>query len=960
MNTSRQRTTITTAVLLTAAIASISKAAQWDDPGTSAFMATANVQIATAPPHCGRAPNCNAADVNNLFLPGFQGYAYGQQVRALCAEMVATCPLIADGFARTRVDGIGSSIAEVDWVVLSRTEHLCECAPYSGQANATINATIELKVGGVPANQEVTIHYSWWSLINNYYRPEQPAVPDDPTSTAGIILELNGDDLITPSPLNLVNVRALLALPPAGVATGSFKAHGGDVITIRIVGQTAAEINLPPLIPFNNPDNAEASYWGGLALGIDTPVPPFSNPTPQDALGFSLDIGSDAEMSDPNLDLDEVIDPGDLYAWSTPLLPAGGADGLRDDPEIFFADYWPQAPDGPPATTGAETCAGYSGATIEAMLADRFDLDATDVLDVDLRTYIDPTVPVAAPIPAFGGQCIHAPRYLLISFDDDDGGHYAGAGCDVPTGSLSSAGLRYGTTAGRDELVGLFPLTSGGVVAPGAPAVIGGQYAAADEVGVNVNLTPSPDQAENEDDDVDALDYAGQGCTQWYFSADHEARGIHPVTGVDLDPGAIYIVQGPPAYGPVKVIDPQVHLGLLPGVDIDAFEFVWLTPCDVCTPALALLFSVDGDDWWTAGADESGGLSPRMIYASYLDGTSFAFGDRLLQDDIDAIAATAAPWASAVCHVSSFVYWADDFELYPLGSLGGAGGWEARDFDPIRDGVVDNAQANSPTQSLWLQADQSVTQPITGVTSGKWTVETHAFLPTFVTGGLHALNLFNQYPPGGVGLPPNAISVQVVMDPAAGLVYDNGGTAAPLATGRWVSIRVEIDLDLDDVQIYYDGLPLSNHAWTAGGGPLELAGVNAEVAAGGFIYFDDFQLSGTDDCNGNGQSDLCDLVYSVSADCNSNGIPDECDIASGASSDNNGNGVPDECEVVLGDMNCDGVLSFADINPFVLALLDPVAYAAAYPGCDPLNGDFSGNGSLGFEDINGFVAALVP
>ena len=31
-------------------------------------------------------------------------------------------------------------------------------------------------------------------------------------------------------------------------------------------------------------------------------------------------------------------------------------------------------------------------------------------------------------------------------------------------------------------------------------------------------------------------------------------------------------------------------------------------------------------------------------------------------------------------------------------------------------------------------------------------------------------------------------------------------------------------------------------------------------------------------------------------DCNGNGAPDECDIADGTSQDVNGNGIPDECE----------------------------------------------------------------
>ncbi len=60
----------------------------------------------------------------------------------------------------------------------------------------------------------------------------------------------------------------------------------------------------------------------------------------------------------------------------------------------------------------------------------------------------------------------------------------------------------------------------------------------------------------------------------------------------------------------------------------------------------------------------------------------------------------------------------------------------------------------------------------------------------------------------------------------------------------------------------------------------------------------------------------------------------------------------------LGDMNCDGVTNFADINPFVIALSNPTAYQAAYPNCNILNGDCNHDGAVNFADINPFVARL--
>lgn len=59
-----------------------------------------------------------------------------------------------------------------------------------------------------------------------------------------------------------------------------------------------------------------------------------------------------------------------------------------------------------------------------------------------------------------------------------------------------------------------------------------------------------------------------------------------------------------------------------------------------------------------------------------------------------------------------------------------------------------------------------------------------------------------------------------------------------------------------------------------------------------------------------------------------------------------------------GDLNCDGVVSFADINPFVVALIGQAQYQAAFPSCLWLNADVNGDGTVNFADINPFVALL--
>jgi hypothetical protein len=65
--------------------------------------------------------------------------------------------------------------------------------------------------------------------------------------------------------------------------------------------------------------------------------------------------------------------------------------------------------------------------------------------------------------------------------------------------------------------------------------------------------------------------------------------------------------------------------------------------------------------------------------------------------------------------------------------------------------------------------------------------------------------------------------------------------------------------------------------------------------------------------------------------------------------------------ICVGDLNCDGVINFGDINPFVQYLSNFAAWQAAYAGCDPRNGDINCDGTYGgssFHDINPFVTIM--
>lgn len=64
-------------------------------------------------------------------------------------------------------------------------------------------------------------------------------------------------------------------------------------------------------------------------------------------------------------------------------------------------------------------------------------------------------------------------------------------------------------------------------------------------------------------------------------------------------------------------------------------------------------------------------------------------------------------------------------------------------------------------------------------------------------------------------------------------------------------------------------------------------------------------------------------------------------------------------ELRYGDMDCNGVVDFDDIDGFVLALIDGETYREAYPDCRAENGDIDGNGNVNFDDIDGFIDCLI-
>ena len=61
-----------------------------------------------------------------------------------------------------------------------------------------------------------------------------------------------------------------------------------------------------------------------------------------------------------------------------------------------------------------------------------------------------------------------------------------------------------------------------------------------------------------------------------------------------------------------------------------------------------------------------------------------------------------------------------------------------------------------------------------------------------------------------------------------------------------------------------------------------------------------------------------------------------------------------------GDLNCDCSMDAFDIEPFVVALVEPDEYAGRYPGCDINLADINGDGAIDAFDIEPFLELLFP
>ncbi len=574
---------------------------------------------------------CNVT-VNDPLISGLMGWDFGQSCILRAVQKKSTYPqsvVDAEVYSVALVSGHFAPTATVKWVANTSAESAA-IDGYYAYADLTYAYDLDLTIIGGAVGTPVTVYidYSVYSFASTSH--EDPA-EEDPASTRGVELYIDGNEQLGGAfDLGGPFITGFNEWPSTGF---SFPSAVGNTHTINIRVEMDSAIDMPGQGIYDMQDGASTLARGEIRLSINTPLPP---PPPQTQPGipeFSLDIGSDTETTDANFFGNPTFDPGDCYPWFGPALPPCGDDGIKDDTTIFAGiDWYPDAPSCYGPTTGAPVCSGIPADDL-AVMSQWFDLDAHDNTGFDISWFV-----FGSPgdrIPAFYDPCVHTPQFLYLSLDDDTADHHAhGAPCSVPVFSSSPlASSIYGTTSGKDEVFEI-------MTSIGAPATVFATLPFLDETSLHPNLFPNPDMFNDEDDDVDSLDIPSSDadCQYWYFSADHEAPAIDPMTGSPFDPGSIYLVD---PFGSVSRAIDVSQLGLPVGTDVDAFEFVWLAE-DTATSFplfLTVLFSVDDDDPATVMNDESGGLDPAMLYASFLDGTYFDYLAAPMHDDIDALTA---------------------------------------------------------------------------------------------------------------------------------------------------------------------------------------------------------------------------------------------------------------------------------------------------------------------------------
>ena len=538
----------------------------------------------------------------------------------------------AQGFTYATINGNNSPEVSFQWKHVSRSSCGMDLS-YIAHSEDTMAIDLLFTIAptaGTAVGDSIIVYYKY--SVFGSGQTQHEGNNEDPVYSNNFF-NLNGDDQLN-NTFNFFDPPGLSGYNRLDDIMGEIHTVVGADFSLDIQSQINTHITNPA-----NQDLSVGRYEGSITFNL---IPFTDMSLVCNSFLFSVDIGSDSELSDPYMDGDEVFDPGDAYVLGSNFIPSSGANGVINDILIFGSDPNP-VPGNPLSAVPIGT-----GLPVGTYWDNYFDLDGIDNLSFSLAAIPNNYGQNLPSLNVPTSNNLHFASHFIISYDDDGAPNFTDINGNVPVNSLSPiTASTFGTTNGQDEIVAvdLFPF---------APSAYSTNGILANENMIHYNFNPCPDIIEATDDDIDALDYVNyvadttnpgnyyyNGPQFYYWSPDHEAPYFSTIITGPLNAGSVYETDLSSNPGFVEVVNAQTHLGLAAGTDVDAFEFGMVWHNQFQRFGLALLFSVDTDDPLTVGIDESGSLDPSKIYASFLDGQHFDFSASPLYDDIDAI--TLAP-----------------------------------------------------------------------------------------------------------------------------------------------------------------------------------------------------------------------------------------------------------------------------------------------------------------------------
>ncbi len=200
-----------------------------------------------------------------------------------------------------------------------------------------------------------------------------------------------------------------------------------------------------------------------------------------------------------------------------------------------------------------------------------------------------------------------------------------------------------------------------------------------------------------------------------------------------------------------------------------------------------------------------------------------------------------------LCSLTSAADFEEDFESYAVGSqIHGQGGWAGWDGAISAGAPVSDAFAYSGTKSIEIVPTADLVHQFDAV-GGRWIYTTMMYIPSGGSGTTWFIML-NTYTEGG---DPKDWSIQTQFNQDNGQITSSyvGGTF-DIIYDQWVELKMDIDLDNDTVDEYYNGQLIYTHEWDDNDhGTLQC--VDLYGADSSSVYYDDIMLVDTRSLAGN-------------------------------------------------------------------------------------------------------------